>query len=79
MGEDKNLEQNLNKSNDPLHISDVISRLLIKAEKMYSNRFDRFSIQIRDNELYVMGHEIVAGEADWEHIMWKVDEAIIYL
>lgn len=46
---------------------------------MYGNRFDKFSIQIKDNVLYVIGHELVKDEPDWEHIVWKVDESINYL
>ena len=74
-----NKNTKVNNTDKKLHISDVISSLLIKAQKMYGNRFDKFSVQIRDNELYVIGHEIVNGEADWEHVVWKVDEAINYL
>ena len=74
-----NKNENVDNTDKKLHISDVISSLLIKAQKMYGNRYDKFSIQIRDNKLYVIGHETVDGEADWEHVVWNVDEAINYL
>lgn len=77
--EDKRYIKSFNEASENLNISDVISSLLIKAQKMYGNRFDKFSIQIKDNVLYVIGHELVKDEPDWEHIVWKVDESINYL
>jgi hypothetical protein len=75
----KNAET-LNETQTPkLGISDIISSLLIKVQKMYGNRYDKFSIQMRSGELYVIGHEIVANEADWEHEVWLVKESLNYL
>ena len=74
-----NKNTKLDNTDKKLHISDVISSLLIKAQKMYGNRYDKFSIQMRSGELYVIGHEIVVNEADWEHEVWVVKEALNYL
>jgi len=48
----KNTEDKLTEK-EALHIGGVISRLLFKAEKVYGDKYDRFSIQIEAGEAHL--------------------------
>jgi hypothetical protein len=61
---------------EALHIGVVISRLLLKAERVYGDKYDRFSIQIEEGEAYLIGHEEIAYESDWEHKLCNVSELL---
>jgi len=61
---------------EALHIGGVISRLLFKAEKVYGDKYDRFSIQIEAGEATLIGHEEIPYEADWEHKLCNISELL---
>jgi len=61
------------KNNDLLH---SVSDLLFRAEKVYGNKYDRFSIQIEEGEAHLIGHEEIPYEADWEHKLCNVSELL---
>ena len=61
---------------EALHIGGVIGRLLVKAEKVYGDKYDRFSIQIEAGEAYLIGHEEIPYEADWENKLCNVSELL---
>jgi len=71
----KNTEDKLTEK-EALHIGGVISRLLFKAEKVYGDKYDRFSIQIEAGEAHLIGHEEISYEADWEHKLSNVSELL---
>ncbi len=79
--EDCNLDAYVEKMKQALSISGIISRLLFKAEKIYGkkiygNKYDRFSIQIESGEAYLIGHEEMSHEPDWEHKLCNVSELL---
>ena len=61
---------------EALHIGVVISRLLFRAEKVYGDKYDKFSIQIEGGEAHLIGHEEIAYESDWEHKLCNVIELL---
>jgi hypothetical protein len=61
---------------EALHIGDVISSLLFRAEKVYGDKYDRFSIQIEAGEAHLIGHDFISYEPDWEHKLCNVSELL---
>lgn len=61
---------------EALHIGGVISRLLFKAEKVYGDKYDRFSIQIEAGEAHLIGHEYIPFEANRENKLCNVNELL---
>jgi|TARA_R110000822_G_scaffold275189_1_gene397353 hypothetical protein len=61
---------------EALHIGGVISRLLFRAEKVYGDKYDRFSIQIEEGKAHLIGHEDISYEPDWEHKLCDVTELL---
>ena len=59
-----------------LGIGGVIGRLLFRAEKVFGDKYDRFSIQIEEGEAHLIGHEEIPYEADWEHKLCNVSELL---
>ena len=59
---------------EALQISVVITRILVKAEKLFGNRYTKISIQIEADEPYLIGHEDLPYGADCEHKLCKVTE-----
>ena len=53
-------------------ISSFIINLLFKAEKVYGNKYYKFSIQIEKNKAYIIGHETVSYEPDYETTLCNV-------
>ena len=61
---------------EALQIGGVISRLLFKAEKVYGDKYDRFSIQIEAGDAHLIGHESISHEPDWEQKLCNVSELL---
>lgn len=70
------LLRKLNSVEEQLRIGVVISRLLFKAEKVYGDKYDRFSIQVEGGEATLIGHEGIPYEPDWEHRLCNVSELL---
>jgi len=61
---------------EALHISAVIKRILLKADKLFGNRYYKISIQLQAEEPHIIGHEEQPYKADYEQKLCKVTELL---
>ena len=65
---------------EALHIGSVISRLFLKAEEVYGHKYKGknhgYTIEMINNEPWLVGREYVAYEADYDDELCKVTELL---